>query len=73
MTVNLYREPEPNIVIVVPNGYRGLLKIDMRPVPQWVQGGIGQRTFRFHATLTGGYVEVPATPLLLRAQIRVLV
>jgi hypothetical protein len=61
----LYRRPAPRITIVVPNGYRGALKIETRPVAQWVQESAGKREFVFRASATG-YVSIDATPLLLR-------
>jgi hypothetical protein len=63
----LYKLPRPQVTIVVPNGYRGPLKIDMRLVPGRVQGKIGKRDFVFRAS-PSGYVDFDATPLLLATE-----
>jgi hypothetical protein len=65
LDVRLYRLPPPQITVVVPDGYRGPLKLDFRPSSRWVQGHAGQRSFTFNAT-NNGYVEIEASPLLLR-------
>jgi hypothetical protein len=61
----LYRKPEPLLNIAVPNGYRGPLKIELRPIPGWIQTRPGDREFRFKASPTG-YVRIDATPLLVK-------
>lgn len=65
ITVRLYRQPKPSISLIVPNDYRGPLKIDLRPSPDFVQGEIGQREFVFNVSDTG-YVGIEASPLLLQ-------
>jgi len=60
----LYREPAPTIEIIVPNGFRGPLLIDRRPVTDWIQGETGHRVFTYHAS-SNGYVAIDATPLLM--------
>jgi len=54
----------PQITIIVPNGYRGLLRIDVQPAKALVQETPGKRQFTFEASSTG-YVRIDATPLLL--------
>jgi hypothetical protein len=63
----LYKSPRPQIAIVVPNGYRGPVKIDMRLVGGRVQENIGKRDFVFRASRSG-YVAFDATPLLLETE-----
>ncbi len=65
ITVYLYREPPPQITVIVPNGYRGPLKVALRPSENYVQGEVGQREFVFNASETG-YVGIEASPLLRR-------
>jgi hypothetical protein len=62
----LYKKPAPLVNISVPNGYRGPLKVDLRPIPGWIRNKPGERDFRFKASPTG-YVRIDATPLLLRS------
>lgn len=66
ITVYLYRDPPPKITVIVPNGYRGPLKVDLQPSENYVQGEVGQREFVFNASETG-YVGIEATPLLRRS------
>lgn len=63
--IRLYRAPRPSVTIVVPDGYRGPLKIEREPKPDWVQEAIGQRAFEFSAS-DDGYVFVEASRLLGR-------
>lgn len=63
--VRLYREPDPTLTVVVPNGYRGPLLVDLRPVPGFIQDSIGQRTFTIEATDLG-YASLDAKLLLQR-------
>lgn len=65
MEFRLYRQPAPRLTIIVPDGYRGPLKIDRRPIPHWVQDQVGKREFTFRSSHTG-YVAIAATPLLWR-------
>ncbi len=62
----------PPITIVVPNGYRGPLLVEYRPVDRWLQGNVRQREFTYCAN-EKGYVGIDATPLLLtiRREMRV--
>jgi hypothetical protein len=62
--VRLYRGPLPQVTIVVPDGYRGPLLVDVRSVNRRVQGRPGQRNFVYHADHQG-FVDIEATPLLL--------
>lgn len=63
--IRLYRAPRASVTIVVPDGYRGPLKIEHEPKSDWVQEAIGQREFEFSAN-DDGYVFVEASPLLAR-------
>lgn len=63
--IRLYRAPRPSVTIVVPDGYRGPLKIEHEPKPDWVQEAIGRRRFEFSAS-DDGYVFVEASRLLAR-------
>lgn len=63
--IQLYRAPRPSVTIVVPDGYRGPLKIEHEPKPDWVQEAIGRRNFEFSAS-DDGYVFVEASRLLAR-------
>ena len=65
--LRLYKLPRPRITIVVPNAYRGPVKIDMRLVAGRLQEEIGKRDFVFR-TSRSGYVGFDATPLLLEAE-----
>ena len=65
---HLYRRPEPHIFIIIPNGYRGPLWIEKRPVPKLIQDQIGKRDFTYRAA-PNGYVGIDATPLLMREPI----
>lgn len=61
--IRLYRAPRASVTIVVPDGYRGPLKIEHEPKSDWVQEAIGQREFEFSAN-DDGYVFVEASPML---------
>lgn len=63
--IRLYREPPPRLTIVVPDGYRGLLLVEMRPTkqPRLVESSPGPRDFVVH-TNARGYVCIDETPLL---------
>lgn len=61
----LYRGPQPEIVIVVPDGYQGPLLVDRVPSEGWIQERPGARRFVFAASELG-YVRIDASPLLLR-------
>ena len=61
--VALYRAPEARLVIVLPVGYRGLVKVERVPVPQAVPVTPGKRELRF--TLgAGALIRIEATPLI---------
>ena len=66
-TFHLYKGPRPKINIVVSDGYRGPLKVEMRLVSDRIQNEIGKREFTFRAT-PDGFVAFKATPLLLMTQ-----
>ena len=63
----LYREPEPEIVVVIPTGYAGPVLIDFIPSDTWIQDAPGSRRFRFESS-ANGYVPIIASPLIYRAQ-----
>ncbi len=65
---DLYRAPAPTLTIVVPNGYRGPLKVDLQPIPQPLQEKAGARHFTVRAS-SNGYMGVPSTPLLLNIDV----
>jgi hypothetical protein len=65
IAIPLYRQPPPEIWIILPDGYRGPVRITQTPVNRWVQESPGQRTFEFHASATGD-VQIESTPLLHR-------
>ena len=67
--IRLYRQPKPTITVIVPEGYRGPLKLDLPPTSSFVQGAIGRREFTAEASQTG-YVRIDATPLLLRPHLK---
>jgi hypothetical protein len=60
---DLYRKPRPRITIIVPNNYRGPLKIDRRPSPTLIKSNCGTRDFTFKAT-ADGYVRIETIPRL---------
>ncbi len=63
--IRLYREPKPKLKIIIPDGYRGPLKIHLRPKSSYIQEHIGQREFTFTSS-ENGYVGIDAAPLLVR-------
>jgi hypothetical protein len=62
----LYREPKPEIVVVIPTGYVGPVFVDFIPSNAWIQDAPGSRRFRFESS-ANGYVPIIASPLLRRA------
>jgi hypothetical protein len=62
--IHLYRKPAARIMVIVPDGYRGPLKIDLHPVPEFMAKEPGARQFTFSAS-SNGYVGIQATPILL--------
>jgi hypothetical protein len=65
IAIPLYRQPPPEIWIILPDDYCGPVRITRTPVNRWVQESPGQRTFEFHASATGD-VDIESTPLLHR-------
>jgi hypothetical protein len=63
--IPLYREPAPQMVIIVPDGYRGSVRVTRTLSDRWVQNSPGQRVFEFQASPEGD-VQIEATPLLHR-------
>ena len=49
--IPLYRTPQPIVNVIVPNGYRGPLKVVRLPVDGSIQEHPGQRRFLFSASL----------------------
>jgi hypothetical protein len=64
LQVWLYRVPVPSIELVIPNGYRGLIRLNLRPATDRIQDEPGKRHFVFHAS-SSGFVNVRAAPLLM--------
>jgi len=62
----LYREPNPEIVVVIPNGYVGPVFVDLIHSNSWIQETAGSRRFRFDSS-ANGYVPIIASPLIRRA------
>ena len=62
----LYREPEPEVVVVIPTGYVGPILVDFIPSNTWIQDAPGSRRFRFDSS-DNGYVPIIASPLIRRA------
>ena len=62
----LYREPKPEIVVVIPTGYVGPVFVDFIPSNAWIQDAPGSRRFRFESS-ANGYAPIIASPLLRRA------
>jgi len=59
----LVRGPKPHVTIIVPDGYRGLVKIDWHHVPTEPPEGIGTREFTYRMSPTG-HVRINVTPVL---------
>lgn len=64
----LYREPEPEVVVVIPTGYVGPVFLDFMPSNTWIQDAPGSRRFRFESS-ANGYVPIIASPLIRRATV----
>jgi hypothetical protein len=63
--VELYAEPGPKVELVVPHGFRGLIRAEFR-IQENAPLAPGQRVFRFPVQ-PPGIVEVTGPPLLRRA------
>jgi len=63
ITIKLYREPLPKITYVIPNGYRGPLKIVTFPPTKDTKDILGKRNFIYHAS-ANGYIAFHPTPFL---------
>ena len=63
--VPIYKLPAPQIVIVLPDGYRGPVRITRKFPNRWVQDEPGKRVFEFTASAQGD-VNIDASPLLYR-------
>lgn len=61
--VRLYREPDPTVTLIVPDGYVGPLFIRTVEVDGYVLGAPGQRDFEYTVS-DDGYVEMEVSPLL---------
>ena len=64
----LYREPEPEVVVVIPTGYVGPVFVEVIPSNTWIQDAPGSRRFRFESS-ANGYVPIIASPLIRRATV----
>jgi hypothetical protein len=62
--VELYAEPHPSVELVVPTGYRGLIKVEMR-FQEDAPSTPGQRTFTYEVQSSGA-AQVVGPPLLRR-------
>lgn len=67
LVVDMYAEPRPSIELVVPNGYRGTVKVEMQ-TDENARFPVGQRKFTFNVS-DGGSVAVNGPPLLRRVPI----
>jgi hypothetical protein len=63
--VPLYRQPVPEIVIVLSDGYRGPVRVTRTRGDRWLQDTPGKRVFEFQASAEGD-VQIETTPLLHR-------
>jgi len=63
--VPIYKLPAPQIVIVLPDDYRGPVRITRKFPNRWVQDKPGRREFEFTASAQGD-VNIDASPLLYR-------
>ena len=63
ITVPLYRAPEPSVTVVLPDGYRGPVAVELRPSDRDVQASGPQRESVFEADARGRVV-IEASPLL---------
>jgi hypothetical protein len=63
--VPIYKLPAPQIVIVLPDNYRGPVRITRKFPNRWVQDEPGKRVFEFTASAQGE-VNIDASPLLYR-------
>ncbi len=60
--VEMYSEPRPTIELIVPNGYRGLIKVEIMPLDD-SRCTPGQRQFTYHVP-PSGVVEMKGPRLL---------
>ena len=63
--VRLFREPDPKIIIIVPDGYRGPFGIRMNYLEAFASNVPGKREYVFTAS-EAGFVEVDAIRILRR-------
>jgi len=61
----MYREPIPTVTILVPNGYRGPVAVELDSASTFMQETAGQRSFKFHIK-SNGYVRIRASLMLMR-------
>lgn len=61
--VPIYRNPKPTIEIIVPDGYRGPVALDLIPDEKLIQEKPGKRNFSYKM-MPNGYIPVQASPLL---------
>lgn len=62
VSLDVYRGPMPVIDLIVPNGYRGLIKVDVR-IREDVAYEQGQRVFRYNVP-PDGLVQADGPPIL---------
>jgi hypothetical protein len=67
LVFRLYKKPAPHVIIIVPSGFHGPLKVELRTIPGWAQEKVGEREFIFHASATG-FLRIDATPLLAKLE-----
>jgi hypothetical protein len=64
LVVALYASPDPKVEMVIPTGFRGMVKAELKFSPD-APGSPGQRTFRYEVPASG-VVQVNGPPLLRR-------
>jgi hypothetical protein len=65
LAVSLYAKPDPQVELVIPRGFRGVLKVRLRRTDRLDQERSGQRRFAFHVP-ESGQLEIQANPLMQR-------
>ena len=64
LVVDLYAEPRPTIELIIPTGYKGLVKAELQ-IDENASAPAGERNFRFNVT-GAGTVDIVGSPLLRR-------
>lgn len=60
----IYQKPRPKIEIIVPDGYRGPVALELLFTDKLIQGKPGQRLF-LYKILSNGYVPIQSSPLFV--------